>query len=177
MSDGRVYDGFLPGRYPFDAYGNGGFRFADMSHRGSLLALPSGIRAWLVNAVSELTDEALDPIFAEGDAIDLLLLGTGADIAAIPAAFRTRFREAGIGLERLLGDHEADASGEQSSFEVVDAVTTLIAVVARTRPIVLAIEDLHWADRSSLLLLAALARTSRLIPLLLVGTYRHDEVA
>ena len=39
MSDGRLYDGFLPGRFPFDAYGNGGFRFADMSHRGSLLAL------------------------------------------------------------------------------------------------------------------------------------------
>jgi uncharacterized protein len=99
MNNGRLYDGFLPGRYPFDAYGNGGFRFADMSHRGSLLALPSGIRAWPINAISELTDEALDPIFAEGDALELLLLGTGADIAAIPAAFRTRFREAGIGLD------------------------------------------------------------------------------
>jgi uncharacterized protein len=99
MSNGRLYDGFLPGRYPFDAYGNGGFRFADMSHRGSLLALPSGIRAWPVSSVTELTDEAFGPIFAEGDAIDLLLLGTGADIAAIPAAFRTRFREAGIGLD------------------------------------------------------------------------------
>ena len=39
------------------------------------------------------------PIFAEGDALELLLLGTGADIAAIPAALRTRFREAGIGLD------------------------------------------------------------------------------
>jgi len=99
MSDGRLYDGFVPGRYPFDAYGNGGFRFADMSHRGSLLALPSGIRAWPVNAVAELTDEALDPIFAEAGEIELLLFGTGAEIAAIPAAFRTRFREAGIGLD------------------------------------------------------------------------------
>jgi uncharacterized protein len=35
-----------PGRAPIDAYGNGGFRFAGMSHRGSLLALPSGIQAW-----------------------------------------------------------------------------------------------------------------------------------
>ena len=99
MSDGRLYDGFLPGRFPFDAYGNGGFRFADMSHRGSLLALPSGIRAWPINSVSELTDEALDLVFAEGDALELLLLGTGADIVASPAAFRTRFREAGIGLD------------------------------------------------------------------------------
>ena len=99
MSSGRLYDGFLPGRYPFDAYGNGGFRFAEMSHRGSVLALPSGIKAWSINSIAELTDELLDPIFAEGDALELLLLGTGADIAAIPAAFRTRFREAGIGLD------------------------------------------------------------------------------
>jgi uncharacterized protein len=101
MSDGRLYDGFLPGRFPFDAYGNGGFRFADMSHRGSLLALPSGIRAWPVASISELTDGLLDPIFAEGDALELLLLGTGADIAAVPAAFRTRFREAGIRLDAM----------------------------------------------------------------------------
>jgi uncharacterized protein len=99
MSSGRLYDGFLPGRYPFDAYGNGGFRFADMSHRGSVLALPSGIKAWPIASIVELTDETLDPIFAEGDALELLLLGTGADIAAIPGAFRTRFREAGIGLD------------------------------------------------------------------------------
>ena len=36
----------FPGRAPIDAYGNGGFRFADMSHRGSLLCLPSGIYGW-----------------------------------------------------------------------------------------------------------------------------------
>ena len=99
MSSGRLYDGFLPGRYPFDAYGNGGFRFSDMSHRGSLLALPSGIRAWPVASLADLTDEVLDPVFAEGGELELLLFGTGADIAALPAAFRTRFREAGIGLD------------------------------------------------------------------------------
>ena len=37
-----------PGSAPIDAYGNGGFRFADMSHRGSILLLPSGIQAWSV---------------------------------------------------------------------------------------------------------------------------------
>lgn len=99
MSAGRLYDGFVPGRHQIDAYGNGGFRFADMSHRGSILALPSGIKAWPVNAMRELTDEALGPILAEAEEIDLLLLGTGAEIAALPAAFRERFREAGIGLD------------------------------------------------------------------------------
>jgi uncharacterized protein len=99
MSDGRLYDGFVPGRYPIDAYGNGGFRFAEMSHRGSILALPSGVRAWPITSIAELTDEALDPIFAESDALELLLFGTGLDIAALPSAFRERFREARIGLD------------------------------------------------------------------------------
>ncbi|SCX84101.1 Mth938-like domain-containing protein [Microvirga guangxiensis] len=99
MSGGRLYDGFVPGRYQIDAYGNGGFRFADMSHRGSILALPSGIKAWPVAYIGELTDAVLEPIFAEAEEIELLLLGTGVDVAAIPSSLRQRFREAGIGLD------------------------------------------------------------------------------
>ncbi len=99
MSDGRLYDGFVPGRYPIDAYGNGGFRFAEMSHRGSILILPSGVRAWEVGSVAELTEQTLDPVFAEAAELELLLLGTGPDIAAIPERFRARFREARIGLD------------------------------------------------------------------------------
>ena len=99
MSDGRLHDGFLPGRFPIDAYGNGGFRFADMSHRGSILVLPSGIKAWPVGSMKDLMDEVLAPILAEAEEIELLLFGTGADIAALPGAFRERFREVGIGLD------------------------------------------------------------------------------
>ncbi len=99
MNPGRLHDGFLPGRFPIDAYGNGGFRFADMSHRGSILVLASGIKAWPVNSIAELTAEHLAPIFAEAEDIELLLLGTGLDIAAIPARLRERFREARIGLD------------------------------------------------------------------------------
>ena len=39
-----IREAHYPGRAPIEAYGNGGFRFADMSHRGSLLALPSGMK-------------------------------------------------------------------------------------------------------------------------------------
>ena len=45
MNEAR-YEGFVPGRHLLDAVGNGGFRFAEMSHRGSILILPSGIYAW-----------------------------------------------------------------------------------------------------------------------------------
>jgi uncharacterized protein len=41
-----IREAHFPGRAPLDAYGNGGFRFADMSHRGSILCLPSGIHGW-----------------------------------------------------------------------------------------------------------------------------------
>ena len=96
---GRIYEGFVPGRYLLDAYGNGGFRFAEMSHRGSILALPSGIRAWPVQTVQGLSESDLAPVLAESEAVELLLLGTGLDIASISEALRRRFREARIGLD------------------------------------------------------------------------------
>jgi uncharacterized protein len=77
MSDGRKHDGFLPGRHLIDAYGGGGFRFADMSHRGSLLALPSGMRAWSVRLPGELTIDAFRDVLTEAEQIDSLLVGTG----------------------------------------------------------------------------------------------------
>lgn len=96
---GRRYDGFVPGRHQIDAYGNGGFRFAEMSHRGSILALPSGIRAWSVRAPAEFGLEAFAPVLAEGEALEILLVGTGRDVAGVPAELRRRLREAGIGLD------------------------------------------------------------------------------
>ncbi len=98
---GRIHDGFVPGRYLIDAYGDGGFRFAEMSHRGSILALPSGIQAWPVASASELNLEALAPVLAEADAVDLLLLGTGRDVVPVPEDLRRSLREAQIGLDVL----------------------------------------------------------------------------
>ena len=94
-----VYDGFVPGRHAIDAYGAGGFRFAEMSHRGSILALPSGIKAWAPTQGRGLVPENFGPVFAESDAIELLLLGTGLDVIPVSEAVRARFREAGIRLD------------------------------------------------------------------------------
>ena len=99
MDAGRLHDGFVPGRHGIDAYGDGGFRFAEMSHRGSILVLPSGIRAWDATEPRAIDAGALAPVLAEAGAIDLLLVGTGLDIAPLPEALRRRLREAGIGLD------------------------------------------------------------------------------
>lgn len=86
----------FPGSSPIDAYGNGGFRFADMSHRGSLLFLPSGIHGWDATADSELTVDLFAPVLAETDKIEVLLIGTGKEMRFIPPALRTALREKGI---------------------------------------------------------------------------------
>ncbi|KRE15042.1 hypothetical protein ASE63_17515 [Bosea sp. Root381] len=95
------FDGFVPGRHPLDAFGAGGFRFAGMSHRGSILATPSGIRIWPVTRFAEITPESLRPVLDEAEAIDFLLIGTGADITFIPAALREHLRAAGITVEGM----------------------------------------------------------------------------
>jgi uncharacterized protein len=89
----------LPGRHPIEAYGNGGFRFGGMSHRGSILALPSGIMAWPVAALAEVDAAKLAPVLAESEAIELLLLGCGNDPAFVEDSIREPLAAAGIRLD------------------------------------------------------------------------------
>jgi uncharacterized protein len=90
---------FLPRIAPIDAYGSGGFRFAEMSHRGSLLCLPSGMHAWPVNSPSEFSQQSFEPVFAEAAGIEILLIGTGTDIVFFPEALRWRFRDLRISID------------------------------------------------------------------------------
>ena len=92
-------EGFVPGRHLLDAYGNGGFRFAEMSHRGSILVLPSGIHAWGVTEPSGMTAEAFAPVLAEAREIELLLIGTGLDLVPLNPKLRQRLRDAGLGID------------------------------------------------------------------------------
>ena len=91
----------LPTPVSIDAYGNGGFRFGAMSHRGSLLCLPDGIWAWPVRNVSELTEAELAPVFARAQALDLFLIGAGRDPYALPEPLRARFRALSISVDCL----------------------------------------------------------------------------
>ncbi len=91
----------LPRPAPIDAYGNGGFRFGGMSHRGSLLCLPDGIWAWPVRNISELTEAALAPVFERGLVLDIFLVGAGRDPCVLPAALRERFQSLSISVDCL----------------------------------------------------------------------------
>jgi uncharacterized protein len=91
----------LPYAAPIDAYGNGAFRFAGLSHRGSLLCLPDGIWAWSVAAPDAVTPETLRLVFDSAARLDLFILGTGRDPWIVPPALRERFREHGLKWEAM----------------------------------------------------------------------------
>src|SRR5471030_2741830 len=67
----------LPRSAPIEAYGNGGFAFAEMSHRGSLLCLPDAIWAWPVAKPEDIDMVSLGRVFAAASSIDTLVIGTG----------------------------------------------------------------------------------------------------
>lgn len=91
----------LPRQVPIEAYGNGGFRFGGMSHRGSILSLPSGIRDWPVASMDALDRAALAEVLDAGAEIMLLLLGTGPALVRPPRDVAAAFADAGIALEAM----------------------------------------------------------------------------
>ena len=92
----EIRDAHFPDRAPIDAYGNGGFRFAGMSHRGSLLCLPTGIHGWDAAEESALDPALFARVLDEAAEIEVLLVGTGTEIRRLPPELKIRLRDAGI---------------------------------------------------------------------------------
>jgi len=89
-----------PGRAPIDSYGDGGFRFAEMSHRGSILCLPSGIYGWAAGSMDDLAIANFDRVLSE-EGLEILLVGTGKDLMPLSSGLRDRLTEAGIRPEPM----------------------------------------------------------------------------
>ena len=81
-------------------------------------------------------------------------------------------------LVELLGDlgKPPPTEPEQARFRLFDSVTGFITEASSGRPLVLILDDLHWADEPSLLLLSFLARRLAGSGLLVIGTYRDVEL-
>ncbi|HTP91169.1 MAG TPA: MTH938/NDUFAF3 family protein [Xanthobacteraceae bacterium] len=91
----------LPRQALIEAHGGGGFRFAGMSHRGSLLCLPDGIWAWPVATPAALIGDALSLVFDRAGDLDFFILGTGEAPWAMPELLRQRFRDARISADAM----------------------------------------------------------------------------
>ncbi|EJF90706.1 Mth938-like domain-containing protein [Bartonella tamiae] len=90
----------FPGRAPIDAYGNGGFRFADMSHRGSIICVPSGIYG-IDMKTPVPTKETIEKVLNEADTIEVFLVGTGVDLIPMPEELRQYLREKQISTDTM----------------------------------------------------------------------------
>jgi len=91
-----VREAHFPGRAPVDAYGDGGFRFAGMSHRGGILCLPDGIHGWSAAVPADLDPAAFALPIAAAGAFELLLLGTGARLRPIDGGLPAALAVAGV---------------------------------------------------------------------------------
>ncbi len=78
--------------------------------------------------------------------------------------------------EKLDIEPATGTDSEEARFRLFDSVTSLLLAAARDRPIVIVLDDLHWADEPSLLLLRFAARELASSGLLILGTYRDVEL-
>ncbi|WP_139413063.1 Mth938-like domain-containing protein [Bartonella mastomydis] len=101
MSDAiQIREAHFPSRAPIDAYGNGGFRFADMSHRGSIICVPSGIYG--IDMAEPLpAQEDLSRVLEEANEIEVLLIGTGTELLRLPEELRVLLWEKRISSDTM----------------------------------------------------------------------------
>ena len=92
---------FLPGRHVIDSFGNGGFRLGGVSHQGSLLITPSGVRALPAVDISDLNVEHLQQLVAEKLAIDMVLIGTGREMLPLPKTAMQLLRGEALGYDLM----------------------------------------------------------------------------
>ncbi|MET0190687.1 MAG: AAA family ATPase, partial [Pseudonocardia sediminis] len=173
--------GQLPGGNPFRG------RDAELEHLHAALraARTTGATAVLLGGeagvgksrlITEFTTAAAETgtTVLAGRALDL---GDGPSFWPVVSALREHVRSASgarvdvlsAGLERLEGPAAAG-----SRVEMLEVLRRLIADTAAGGPVVLVVDDLHWADRSTRDLFVYLVASLAAEPVLLVGSYRED---
>ncbi|WP_170564704.1 Mth938-like domain-containing protein [Ruegeria atlantica] len=80
------------GASPVDGYGPGFFRIGGRVYEGSVLTGPSGTASW-----GGYDDPS--PLLGLAAQVDVILIGTGTELAHIPTALRSALEQAGMGVE------------------------------------------------------------------------------
>lgn len=142
--------------------------------RGSavLIAGEAGIgKTRLIGELAESAREAGGTVLL-GRCIDLV----GPDVpyfALLEAVGSHPDAERAGDLRHLAKVGSADADAQ---FQVFEQLRTMMDEISAAAPLILLIEDLHWGDGSTLDFVGYLSRCIRNRPMLLVGTYRSDDV-
>ncbi|MFD0684709.1 helix-turn-helix transcriptional regulator [Actinomadura fibrosa] len=129
--------------------------------------------AVLLGQCAELGESV--PYLPLADALWTAARADGPEAGAVRAALDAR-----PVLGRLLPDGDGDGgpgpAPELGQQQLFGAVLGLLAELGRERPVLLVLEDLHWADRSTRHLLTFLSRVLQRERVCLVGTYRSDDL-
>ncbi len=89
------------GQQLINGYGDGGFRISGVRHEGSVLVFPKETQAWELTSIEDLTLEHLQAVKDADPAVEILLIGCGANMAFIDEAIRNDFRAAGIVIDSM----------------------------------------------------------------------------
>jgi DNA-binding CsgD family transcriptional regulator len=146
-----------------------------LEHQTRLVLVSGAAGIGKTTLVRQFTDD----VAAEGA---LVLTGHCDDLSVTPPygpwlEILQRYRASGS--HPSLPEHLADGIGAGdflNQLALFETVGDFLASVAATRPLVLVLEDLHWSDQASLELLRYLTRRFDRHRLLLIATYRDDEV-
>lgn len=97
----------------------------------------------------------------------LAAIGGGGELGPFVPALRNRIPD-------LPSPPPIDPEGQR--YRLFEAVAAMLAVASRVQPMLLLFDDLHWADRPTLLLLRHVMRTARTACFTIIGTYRESEL-
>jgi DNA-binding SARP family transcriptional activator/tetratricopeptide (TPR) repeat protein len=119
-------------------------------------------------------DEA-PPFWPWRHVVKALMDECGPDIAdGLPAAEQEALGR--LVPEQWGGGPGRTPTGADLRFPLAEAVVSLLRRATTGRPAVVVLDDLHWADPGSLLVLELVARQVRTLPLVVLATYRSNEV-
>lgn len=114
---------FLPGRHQIESFGNGGFRLGGVSHQGSIIITPSGVRACSAIDLATLNAEHLAVILSEKAEIDMLLIGTGRNMAPLSNSVAQYLQQHGLGYDTM------STNAAVRTYNVVEAEDRRVAAV------------------------------------------------
>ena len=81
------------------SYGDGGFRIGEQRSKGSILITPKGYYPWDAVDVASITFDSLKSIIDQRQDIDILLIGTGENMAFLDKKLRTSLEKAPISVD------------------------------------------------------------------------------
>ncbi|HKA92996.1 MAG TPA: AAA family ATPase, partial [Acidimicrobiia bacterium] len=102
-----------------------------------------------------------------------------------PSEVRADLVRSGTLLARLVPDialrfpdlpEPVRAEPDTERYLMFEAVDALLTGIAKRSPLLLVLDDLHWADRPTLALLCHIARHAEATPVVILGTYREGDV-